>query len=181
MKAHKLFLVFVISLLSISCGTQRKANQQTYNGPLVRTEFYGCEFGASRFITSNKLVSHDAIKTRDGKYLLLNQEFAGYNWHYVTFNFSDKKFSGICFEQEFIRQIDAEDRKEAIYRLLLLKYKDVVPTDDGYRFMDEASNVVLVETRRGMSRGCYEYWYCNLMYLWGPGLLLELAESYYDI
>lgn len=183
MKIKSMLLFGILALSLASCGTQKNAATTQYNGPLVRTEFYRAKFGQSPFKVYNRIIHYDPIKEDDGSYTIINQEFAGYSWHYVQFMFVDKMFYIINFEQEFKYESAAKDRMETLYKMLSLKYGDVHPTDDGkgYQFTDEAKNRVTVRAHQGTSKSGNDFWYCDLSYEWWEGVMVNIIKSYSDL
>lgn len=183
MRAHSLLLCISMVLAFISCGTQKAAVNAADEGPVVQTQFHGVKFGDSRNKVYNRLYRLRPIKSTDGSYTIRDQEFAGYNWHFVQLHFVEKMLYIVNFQQEFRHETEAKKRFENVYRMLRAKYGEMEVTDsgDGFMFTDAHENMVSISVHLGTSKGGEEYWYCELSYGWGEGALLTFVKSLSEI
>lgn len=183
MRAHPLLLCLTMVLAFISCGTQKAAVNAADEGPVVQTQFLGVKFGDSRYKVYNRLYRARLIESSDGSYTIRDQEFAGYNWHFVQLDFVEKMLFIVNFQQEFRQEQEAKRRFENVYRMLRAKYgeMDVTDSGDGFMFTDAHKNMVSISLHLGTSKGGEEYWYCELSYCWGDGALLTYVKSLSEI
>lgn len=168
----------------VSCGTQKAAVSKNENDELrIQSKFLGVQFGDSPTRVYMKVAGKHPTKKSDGSYTICDQEFAGYNWHYVQMGFVEKMLSIVNFQQEFNSKSSAEARFESIYRVLRMKYGEMEPTSsgDGFKFSDSVKNAVIVTVHPGISRGGKDFWYCDLTYYWGGGVLLTYMKSLSEI
>ena len=183
MRAQNILLSLIIIFTFISCGTQKQAVTNTDKGPIIQTRFLGVTFGDSPTRVYNHFYRNRPIKSNDGTYTVVDQEFAGYSWHYVQMQFIEKMLYIVNFQQEYKYESSANDRFESIYRILRMKYgeMEVTKSGDGYTFTDSQKNMVTITVHKAPSKGGEEFWYCDLSYCWGEGALLNLMKSIYEI
>lgn len=183
MSVRNIILSLFLALSFISCGTQKAVESCTDEGPLIRTKFYGAKFEDSPFRVGLHISQYQPIKRVDGSYVITDQQFVGYSWHYVQMKFVEKMLYIVNFQQEYRKESDALCRFDSICSMLRMKYGDLESTDNGntYSFTDAHYNTVSITVHYGTSEGGEDYWYCELTYCWGPGILINMAKSLDEI
>lgn len=184
MRGVRIILLSITMVLAfVSCGTQKKAVTTTDEGPFIQTKFLGVEFGDSPTRVYNRINRFQPIKSNDGSYIIVNQDFGGYRWHYVQMQFVEKMLYIVSFQQEYNYESTANERFESIYRMLLMKYgeMEITKSSNGFSFTDAQKNMVTVTVHPGTSKSGREFWYCDLTYYWGAGTFLTVMKSFNEI
>ena len=179
MKANRILSVLLLTLMFSACGTQKAAVTSENNGPMIQTTFFGAKFEDSSRRVYNKLYRYHPTKGNDGSYTIFEQDFGGHTWHFIEFSFVEDLLTRVNFQQEYKSETAAKSRFESIYSMLRMKYGDMVPNsnDDGFSFKDSATNMVSITVHPGTSKGGQEFWYCDLTYYFGGGMLIQYLKS----
>ena len=182
MKIPNLFLTLAIFVVFVSCGTQKASIKSIDKQPLIQNNFLGARFGDSPGRVYQWIGRSHPIKEGDG-YIIQNQYFAGTNWHFVHMRFVDEFLYVVNFQQEYKNEDLARKRFENIHSMLQVKYGDMKMTEseDGFIFTDAGDNKVSIAVHLGTSRGGEDYWYCELTYFWGGGILLNYLKSIHEL
>ena len=183
MKIPNLLLTLAILLVFVSCGTQKASVKSTDNQPLIQNKFLGVQFGNSPRKVYQRISRFRPTRESDGSYTIMDQSFAGTNWHFVQMSFVDELLYVVNFQQEFKHENLARKRFENIHSMLQVKYGDMKMTEseNGFIFTDAEDNKVSITVHLGTSRGGEDYWYCELTYYWGGGILLNYLKSIHEL
>ncbi len=183
MKTFRILLALLTLLSLNSCGTQKAAVNSAGNGPVIQTKFFGARFEDSPWRVYNKINRYCPIKEDDGSFTIIRQDFGGCNWHFVEMSFVEDMFYRINFQQEFKTESAAKSRFDSIYGMLRVKYGEMEVNNegDGFTYTDAATNVVSIRVHPGTSKSGQEFWYCDLSYCSGAGLLIMFLKSLNEI
>ena len=167
MLAHNRFFLTISLLASLvitSCGVAKQTAEAPQDG--IQNTFFNNKFGDSSFRVKNRMRSKSldlsSVKSQQ-KYTDL--DFGGYNWHFVTFEFSPKdEFMIIEFSQEFKNEFTGQKRYDGLKDALDEKYGIGYPISNGVGYSDKYGRGIQLTLSYGESRGGEMFWYCNLMY-----------------
>lgn len=194
----RLAVLYLVALsVLVACGSSRAVVRRDLSGKSVsttednrvsektplQTSFLGIKFGDSPSRVYNKLFRLHPIKGKDGSYSVYGQQFAGYNWNLMKVLFAEKRLYSVNFQNPFTNENAANERFQSVYKMLKSKYGEMETTSsgNGFQYVDSGHNLVIVSMNKGLSQGGKEYWYCELSYFWGPGLIVDYVKALNEI
>lgn len=196
MKIRFILVVLALFLLITACGAPKAVvkedttsqvlndnSRNTIKKTPLQTSFLGIKFGDSHSLVSRKLSSFRPRRDKDGAISVYDQSFGGYNWNLLKVFFVDNKLYSVNFQNPFSKEASAKERFDSICKMLRTKYGELEPTNsgNGYQYADSDHNLVIISVSQGLSKGGKEYWYCELSYFWGAGLIVEYVKTLDEI